>query len=82
MVTLAARGHGAHARLYRHLGVGQERVQAGVAELALPALVLVGAVWLGMSAASAIYLILELGQPFEGLMQVPSAPLRSALPPL
>jgi hypothetical protein len=35
-----------------------------------------------LSAASAIYLILELGQPFEGLMQVPSAPLRNALPPL
>ena len=35
-----------------------------------------------LSAASAIYLILELGQPFDGLMQVPSAPLRNALPPL
>lgn len=35
-----------------------------------------------LSAASAIYLILELGQPFDGLMQVPSAPLRHALPPL
>lgn len=35
-----------------------------------------------LSAASAIYLILELGQPFDGLMQVSSAPLRHALPPL
>lgn len=35
-----------------------------------------------LSAASAIYLILELGQPFDGLMQVPSGPLRHALAPL
>jgi hypothetical protein len=35
-----------------------------------------------LSAASAIYLILELGQPFDGLMQVSNAPLRHALPPL
>ncbi|WP_428683904.1 hypothetical protein [Reyranella sp.] len=35
-----------------------------------------------LSAASAIYLILELGQPFDGLMQVPSDPLRQALAPL
>lgn len=35
-----------------------------------------------LSAASAIYLILELGQPFDGLMQIPSASLRHALPPL
>ncbi len=35
-----------------------------------------------LSAATAIYLILELGQPFDGLMQVPSAPLRHALPSL
>lgn len=34
------------------------------------------------SAASAIYLILELGQPFDGLMQIPSDPLRLALEPL
>jgi hypothetical protein len=34
------------------------------------------------SAASAVYLILELGQPFDGLMQIPSEPLRQALPPL
>lgn len=35
-----------------------------------------------LAAASAIYLILELGQPFDGLMQVPSGPLRHALAPL
>jgi hypothetical protein len=35
-----------------------------------------------LSAASAIYLILELGQPFDGLMQVPSGPLLHALAPL
>ena len=35
-----------------------------------------------LSAASAIYLILELGQPFDGLMQVSSGPLRHALAPL
>lgn len=35
-----------------------------------------------VSAAGAIYLILELGQPFTGLMQIPSAPLRNALAPL
>jgi hypothetical protein len=36
----------------------------------------------GLSAAAAIYLVLELGQPFAGLMQISSAPLRSALTPL
>ena len=35
-----------------------------------------------LSAAGAIYLVLELGQPFAGLMQISSAPLRSALVPL
>ncbi len=35
-----------------------------------------------LSAASAVYLIMELGQPFDGLMQVQSAPLRHALPSL
>ncbi|SDP01911.1 DUF4239 domain-containing protein [Afipia sp. GAS231] len=34
-----------------------------------------------LSAAGAIYLILELGQPFAGLMQISSAPLRNALAP-
>jgi hypothetical protein len=35
-----------------------------------------------LSAAGAIYLVLELGQPFSGLMQISSAPLRHALAPL
>src|ERR1700674_4619484 len=35
-----------------------------------------------LSAAGAIYLVLELGQPFAGLIQISSAPLRSALVPL
>src|SRR4051812_29240415 len=35
-----------------------------------------------LSAAGAIYLVLELGQPFSGLMQISSAPLRNALMPL
>jgi hypothetical protein len=35
-----------------------------------------------LSAAGAIYLILVLGQPFVGLMEISSAPLRNALPPL
>lgn len=35
-----------------------------------------------LSASGAIYLILEMGQPFSGLMQISSAPLRNALAPL
>jgi hypothetical protein len=35
-----------------------------------------------LSAACAIFLILEMGHPFSGIMQIPSAPLRSALAPL
>src|SRR6478609_8737006 len=35
-----------------------------------------------LSAAGAIYLVLELGQPFAGLMQISSTPLRNALTPL
>ena len=34
---------------------------------------------LAFSAASAIFLILELGRPFTGLMMVSSEPLRNAL---
>ena len=34
------------------------------------------------SASAAIFLILELGQPFDGLMQIPNAALRHALSPL
>lgn len=32
-----------------------------------------------LSASSAIFLILEMGSPFNGLMQISSAPLRNAL---
>ncbi|WP_422001645.1 hypothetical protein [Reyranella sp.] len=35
-----------------------------------------------LSASAALYLILELGLPFNGLMQVSDASLRAALPPL
>jgi hypothetical protein len=35
-----------------------------------------------LSASGAIFLILELGQPFTGLLMIPSAPLRNALGPL
>ena len=35
-----------------------------------------------LSASAALFLILEMSEPFAGLMQIPSAPLRSALAPL
>ena len=35
-----------------------------------------------LAAASAIFLILDLDSPFAGLLQIPSAPLRNALPSL
>ena len=35
-----------------------------------------------LSASAAIFLILELGQPFTGLMSISSEPLRNALPPI
>ena len=35
-----------------------------------------------LSASGAVYLILEMGQPFAGLMQISSTPLRNALAPL
>jgi hypothetical protein len=35
-----------------------------------------------LSAAAAIFLVLELGQPFTGVMQISSIPFRSALAPL
>jgi hypothetical protein len=37
---------------------------------------------LALSASCALFLILEMSQPFTGLMQIPSAPLRNALAPL
>jgi hypothetical protein len=36
----------------------------------------------GLSVASAIFLILEMGQPFTGLMQISSEAPRHALAPL
>jgi len=36
----------------------------------------------GFTASTAIYLILELGQPFDGLLQLSNSALRHALPPL
>jgi hypothetical protein len=35
-----------------------------------------------LSVSGAIFLILELDQPFAGLMTIPSEPLRNALSPL
>ena len=35
-----------------------------------------------LSAASAIYLVVDMSQPFSGLFQIPDAPLRNALAPL
>jgi hypothetical protein len=50
---------------------------------ARPSPIVVGSLFIfALSAAGAIYLILELGQPFAGLMQISSAPLRNALVPL
>jgi hypothetical protein len=50
---------------------------------ARPNVIILGSlVIFALSAAGAIYLILELGQPFAGLMQISSAPLRAALGPL
>ena len=47
---------------------------------ARPNAIVIGSLFIfGLSAAGAIYLILELGQPFAGLMQISSAPLRNAL---
>jgi hypothetical protein len=48
-----------------------------------PSAIVVGSLFIfALSAAGAIYLILDLGQPFAGLMQISSAPLRNALMPL
>jgi hypothetical protein len=50
---------------------------------ARPTAIVIGCLLIfALSAAGAIYLILELGQPFAGLMEISSAPLRNALPPL
>jgi hypothetical protein len=48
-----------------------------------PGAIVVGSLLIfALSAAGAIYLILDLSQPFAGLMQISSAPLRNALTPL
>ena len=45
--------------------------------------ILIGAfVICSLSAAAALFLVLEMSQPFSGLMQISSAPLRNALGPL
>jgi hypothetical protein len=36
----------------------------------------------GLSASASIFLILELSQPFSGIMMIPSEQLRHALAPL
>lgn len=41
-----------------------------------------GLVVFALSASAALFLILEMSEPFTGLMQIPSAPLRNALAPL
>jgi hypothetical protein len=50
---------------------------------ARPNVIVVAALFVcALSAASAIFLILELGHPFSGLMEISSAPLSNALVPL
>lgn len=50
---------------------------------AQPSPVVIGSLLIfALSAASAVFLILELGQPFVGLIQISSEPLRNALAPL
>ena len=50
---------------------------------AAPKPIVIGAsVVFALSAAAAIFLVLELGQPFSGIMQISSVPLRNALAPL
>ena len=50
---------------------------------AQPNAIVIGSLFIfALSAAGAIFLILELNQPFSGLMQISSAPLRNALAPL
>jgi hypothetical protein len=50
---------------------------------AKPNAAMVGALGVfALSTACAIFLILELGQPFSGLMQIPSDAVRTILPPL
>ena len=43
---------------------------------------MVALVFIALSAAAAIFLILEMGQPFDGMMQISNRALRTALKPL
>ena len=50
---------------------------------ARPNLVVIGSLFIfALSASAAIFLILELGQPFAGLMKISNVPLHDALAPL
>ena len=50
---------------------------------AQPSPMVIGALFLfALSATGAIYLVLELGDPFSGIMEISSEPLRNALRPL
>jgi hypothetical protein len=42
----------------------------------------VALVLVALSASAALFLILEMGEPFSGLMQISSASIRTALPPI
>lgn len=56
---------------------------ASFSMFARPGPVMIGTLGIfALSATGAIYLILELGSPFSGLLMIPSAPLANALPPL
>src|SRR5262245_8042902 len=56
---------------------------ANLSLFADPKAIVIGALAIfALSAAAAIFLVLELGQPFSGIMQISSIPLRSALAPL
>ena len=56
---------------------------ANLSLFADPKPIVVGALFVfALSAAAAIFLVLELGQPFSGIMQISNIPVRSALAPL
>lgn len=66
-------------RSARHVGTTAVEIDLAIAMGRLnPTLMAVLFVF-ALSASAAIFLILEMGQPFAGLMQISSAPLRSAL---
>jgi hypothetical protein len=56
---------------------------ASFSMFARPSPIMIGTLGLfALSATGAIYLILELGQPFSGLLMIPSQPLADALKPI